>query len=68
MARYRVAVEEYQYYGVYVEADSPKEAEKIVQNMIDSEEYIDFDDEGEGDTRVVEGETYEIDEDGNYYY
>lgn len=66
MARYRVAVEEYQYYGVYVEADSPEEAEEIVQNMIDGEEDIDYDDEGEGDTRVVEGEAYEIDENGDY--
>ncbi len=64
MARYRVAVEEYQYYGVYVEANSPEEAEAKVQEMIDSDEVIDFDDEGDGDTRVVEGETEEIDENG----
>lgn len=68
MARYRVAVEEYQYYGVYVEANSPEEAEQIVQDMIDNGEDIDYDDEGDGDIRVVEGEAEEIDENGCFMW
>lgn len=64
MAKYRVAVEVYQYYGVYVDANSPKEAEAIVQTMIDNGEDIHYDDEGDGDTRVVEGYTGKINEDG----
>lgn len=54
MARYRVSVE----------ANSPEEAEQIVYDMIDNEEDIDYDDEGDGEIRVVEGYTEEIDENG----
>lgn len=64
MARYRVAVEEWQYYGIYVEANSPKEAEAKVRKMIDEGESLSYDDEGDGDTRIVEGYTEEIDEHG----
>lgn len=64
MTRYRVPIEVYQYYGVYVDANSPEEAEAIVQTMIDNGEDIHYDDEGDGDTRVVEGCVDEIDENG----
>ena len=64
MKRYRVPVEKYQYYGVYVYANSEDEAAKIVGEMIDNEN-IEYDDEGDGDTRVVDSEIYEINENGN---
>lgn len=63
MKKYRVAVEEYQYYGVYVYANSLEEAEGIVADKIESGEDLDYDDEGDADIRVVEGYTEEIDED-----
>jgi pentatricopeptide repeat protein len=68
MKRFRVAVEEYQYYGVYIEANSAEEAEKMVKDMIDDGECIDYDDEGDGDTRIVEGYTEEINEEGCFVY
>lgn len=65
--KYRVAVEEYMYHGVYVEANSPEEAEAIVQKMIDDYEYIKYDDDGEGDIRVVDGETKKWNEETGYW-
>lgn len=63
MKRFRVVVEQYQYYGVYVEANSEEEAERIVDEMIGDGELPDCAvDDGDGDVRLVEGETYEVDE------
>ena len=67
MKRYRVAIEKYQYYGVYVKANSEEEAESIVERMMEnSEDGLPKGavDDGEGDVRLVDGETYEVDENG----
>ena len=63
MKRFRVAVEEYQYYGVYVYAENEDEARKIVEDMLENDEDIEYDDEGDGETRVTDI-VDEIDENG----
>ena len=66
MKRWRVPVEVYEYHGVYVEAKDKFEAISIVQKMIDEGEDINYDDDGDSDTRVVEDyPVEEVDNDGN---
>ena len=65
MKRYRVPVESWQYYGVYVYADNEKEAIKKVEEMI-ANDTVHYDDEGDGDVNVAEcGIVDEIDENGD---
>lgn len=64
MKRFRVPVEEYVYYGVYVYAENEEEAARIVQEKLDEDDDFDYDEEGDGDVRVVEESVEEIDEEG----
>lgn len=62
MTKYRVTLSSYQYHTVDVEANSPDEAEKIVNEKLRTNEYslvqhYNTYDEG---TYVVEGEAYEV--------
>ena len=62
MAKYRVTLSSYQYHTVDVEANSPDEAEKIVNEKLRTNEYslvqhCNTYDEG---MYVVEGEAYEV--------
>ena len=59
MKRWRVAVEEFAYYGIYVDAETAADAEKKVKEMLNNGNYI-YDDDGDSGVTVVEGETYEI--------
>ena len=57
MKRYRVPVEKYKYYGVYVQANSEEEAQEIVHEMIEKAGDLPacaIDDGADGDVRVVE--------------
>lgn len=62
MAKYRVTLSSYQYHTVDVEANSPDEAEKIVNEKLNRDEDSltdEYDTYDEG-TYVVEGEAYEV--------
>lgn len=62
MSKYRVTMANIQYYTVDIEADSPKEAEEIADDDYLTElgnSIMAYD----GDSYVVEGETYEVKED-----
>lgn len=62
MSKYRVTMANIQYYTVDIEADSPEEAEEIADDDYLTElgtSIMAYD----GDSYVVEGETYEIKED-----
>lgn len=61
MSKYRVTMANIQYYTVDIEADSPEEAEEIADDDYLTElgtSIMAYD----GDSYVVEGETYEIKE------
>lgn len=65
MKRFRVPVEVWQYYGVYVYAKDEKEAVDKVNKMIATGNVV-FDDEGDCGMNVAEsGSVDEIDENGN---
>lgn len=62
MAKYRVTLSSYQYHTVDVEADSPDEAENIVNERLNRDEYSlanEYNTYDEG-TYVVGGEAYEV--------
>lgn len=54
MALWRVLVEDWQYYGVYVEAETEEEAEAIVEEKLE-EGDVEYDDEGDSGVRVCDG-------------
>lgn len=61
MSKYRVTMANIQYYTIDIEADSPEEAEEIADDDYLTElgtSIMAY----EGDSYVVEGETYEIKE------
>ena len=62
--RFRVPIEVWHYYGVYVEAETVEEAAKIVQGRLDKDGFTQVDDEGEHGIRVVEDWVDEIDQKG----
>ena len=62
--RFRVPIEVWHYYGVYVEAETVEEAAKIVQGRLDKDGFTQVDDEGEHGIRVVEDLVDEIGQKG----